>query len=91
MQSAHEVEYTKFNKDNSLHPWFFAWETQLASVDVDMEPLFASPAAGLPMTSLFSGTPDAAIWKRALLGQVELEAVSRLAQVVYSLVPSVRK
>lgn len=54
-----------------------------------MNPLLASPeVAGFPMTSLLKGTPDAAIWNRAVFGQVELELVSRPAQVVYSLVPS---
>jgi hypothetical protein len=47
--------------------------------------------AGLPMTSLLRGTPDAEIWKSAVCGQVELDAVSRPAQVVYSVVPSVYK
>jgi hypothetical protein len=41
------------------------------------------------MTSLFKGTPEAAIWKRALLGHWEEEVVRRLEQVVYSAVPSV--
>jgi len=40
------------------------------------------------MTSLFSGTPEAAIWNRAEFGQVLDEAVRRPAQVVYSVVPS---
>lgn len=40
------------------------------------------------MTSLLSGTPLAAIWNRAVLGQVLEDVVSRLAQVVYSLAPS---
>lgn len=76
-------------KDHALHPWFLAWETQLARVGVDMYPLLASEVvAGLPMTSLLNGTPDAAIWKRAVCGQVELEVVRRPEQVVYSVVPS---
>lgn len=55
-----------------------------------MKPELASPEfAGLPITSLLRGTPDAAIWKSAVCGQVLLELVSRFAQVVYSLVPSV--
>ena len=54
-----------------------------------MYPLLASPVlAGFPMTSLLSGTPEAAIWNKAVFGQVELDAVSKLAQVVYSDVPS---
>lgn len=36
------------------------------------------------MTILFWGTPDAAIWKRAVLGHVAEEAVNKPAQVVYS-------
>lgn len=40
------------------------------------------------MTSLSRDTPAAAIWKRAVLGQVEEELVRRPEQVVYSEVPS---
>ena len=40
--------------------------------------------AGLPMTSLSRETPDAAIWKRAVLGHVEDDAVRRPSHVVYS-------
>lgn len=40
------------------------------------------------MTSMSSGTPEAAIWKSAVWGHVALEAVSRPEQVVYSVVPS---
>ena len=66
-----------------------ACATQLANVDVDMNPLLASPVlAGFPMTSLLNGSPEAAIWKRAVSGQVELDAVRSPAQVVYSEVPS---
>lgn len=55
-----------------------------------MYPLDASAAvAGLPMTSLSRETPLAAISKSAVLGQVEEELVSRPAQVVYSVVPSI--
>ncbi len=79
-------------REHSLQPWDLAWETQLASVEVDMYPLVASLlVAGFPMTSLLDGTPDAAIWNRAVWGQVELDAVSRPEQVVYSEVPSVFK
>ena len=54
-----------------------------------MKPLVASlVVAGFPMTSLLSGTPDAAIWKSAVFGHVELDVVSRPAQVVYSDEPS---
>lgn len=57
-----------------------------------MKPELASPEfAGLPITSLLRGTPDAAIWKSAVCGHVLLELVNRFAQVVYSLVPSVCK
>lgn len=57
---------------------------------MDIYPLLASEVvAGLPMTSLLNGTPDAAIWNRAVCGQVELEVVRRPEQVVYSVVPSV--
>ena len=71
------------------HPCDFAWPTQLASVDVSMKPLLASPeVAGLPITSLSSVTPEAAIWKRAELGHVLEDAVRRPLQVVYSEVPS---
>lgn len=55
-----------------------------------MYPLFASPElAGLPMTSLESGTPFAAIWKSELPALDEEEDVSKPAQVVYSVVPSI--
>ena len=54
-----------------------------------MYPLLASlVVAGLPMTSLDKGTPLAAIWKRAVFGQVLEDVVKRPLQVVYSLVPS---
>lgn len=43
--------------------------------------------AGLPITSLFRDTPEAAIWKRAELGQAEDDAVRSPAHVVYSVVP----
>lgn len=56
-----------------------------------MNPLLASPElAGLPITSLLSEIPDAAIWNRAVWGQVLEDAVRRPLQVVYSLVPSVK-
>ena len=62
---------------------------QLARVDAAMYPVVASAVvAGLPMTSLLAGTPDAMIWKSAVLAQVEDEAVSRPEQVVYSEAPS---
>lgn len=48
----------------------------------------AHVTAGFPITSLFKSTPLAAIWKSALLGQVLEDAVRRLSQVVYSVVPS---
>lgn len=57
-----------------------------------MKPLLASDAiAGLPMTSLLRDTPLAAIWKRAVWGQVLDEVVKRPAQVVYSVVPSEKR
>lgn len=40
------------------------------------------------MTSLDRGTPLAPIWKRADLGQVLEDVVSKLEQVVYSEAPS---
>ena len=46
--------------------------------------------AGLPITSLLSETPLAAIWKRAVSGQADVEVVKRPAHVVYSVTPSVR-
>lgn len=71
------------------HPWFFAWLTHVARVAGVMYPFDASDeVAGLPMTSLSSVTPLAAIWKSADSGQVEEEVVSRPSQVVYSEVPS---
>lgn len=74
----------------SLQPEFLAVARQLARVDVLMNPFEASPVvAGFPMTSLFNGTPLAAIWKRAEFGQVEDELVKSPAQVVYSVIPSV--
>ena len=76
--------------DHSLQPCDFACEMHPAKVAGAMYPLFASPVlAGLPMTTLLSGTPEAMIWKTAELGQVEEDAVSRPAQVVYSVEPSV--
>lgn len=54
-----------------------------------MNPLLASPeVAGFPMTIFERGTPLAAIWKTAELGQVPEDVLRRLLQVVYSLVPS---
>jgi hypothetical protein len=56
-----------------------------------MKPLLASPAvAGFPITSFSRGTPLAAIWNKAVLGQVFEDVVKRFAQVVYSLAPSVK-
>ena len=77
-------------KLNLLHPWFFAWLMQPASVEASTYPVVASAlVAGFPITSLLAGTPEAMIWKSAVLGQVEDEAVSRPEQVVYSDAPSV--
>lgn len=57
-----------------------------------MYPLLASEVvAGFPIKSLFKLTPLAAIWKRAVSGQADDEAVRRPAHVVYSEVPSVTK
>ena len=55
-----------------------------------MYPPLSSSAvvAGLPITSFSCATPFAMIWKSAVSGQVEEDAVSRPAQVVYSDVPS---
>jgi hypothetical protein len=54
-----------------------------------MKPLLASlDVAGLPITSLERGTPLAAIWKRAVWGQVLEDVVRRFAHVVYSEAPS---
>ena len=54
-----------------------------------MYPLLASElVAGFPITSLSRLTPFAAIWKRALSGQADVEAVRRPEHVVYSEVPS---
>lgn len=51
--------------------------------------MLAEPVvAGLPMTSLLRGTPDAEIWKSADLGHCEEEVVKRFEHVVYSLAPS---
>lgn len=62
---------------------------QPASVVVSIKPLVASlAAAGFPMTSLFMGTPEDAISKTDVLGQVLDDWVSKPAQVVYSCVPS---
>ncbi len=77
-------------EDDLLQPLVFACATQLARVDADMYPLFASlEVMGLPMTSLLAGTPEAMIWRRAVCGQVEDEDVMRPEQVVYSVEPSV--
>lgn len=55
-----------------------------------MNPLLASDEIpGLPITSLLSATPLAAIWNRALWGQTLEDAVSKPLQVVYSVVPSI--
>lgn len=57
-----------------------------------MYPLLASEVvAGFPITNLSGLTPFAAIWKRALSGQVGVEVVSRPEHVVYSEAPSVTK
>lgn len=70
---------------------FLAVLRQLARVEVLMNPFEASPVvAGFPMTSLLSGTPLAAIWKRAEFGQVLDELVNNPEQVVYSVWPSGR-
>lgn len=54
-----------------------------------MNPLVASlGVAGFPMTSFDTGTPLAAIWKSALWVE---DDVRRLLQVVYSVVPSVKR
>lgn len=51
--------------------------------------MLASDAVpGLPITSLLRGTPDAEIWKSAVLGHCEEEVVNRPEHVVYSLDPS---
>lgn len=55
-----------------------------------MYPLLASEVVpGFPITSLLRETPLAAIWKRAVWGQADEEAVKRPAHVVYSVAPSV--
>ena len=57
-----------------------------------MYPLLASDdLAGLPITSLLLSTPFASIWKSAVSGQVEEDLVRRPSQVVYSVVPSVKR
>ena len=54
-----------------------------------MYPLFASPVvAGLPITSLLAGTPDAMICMSAVCGHVPDDVCTRFAHVVYSLTPS---
>lgn len=54
-----------------------------------MNPLVASACVpGFPITSLFCETPDEAISKTDVLGQVLDEAVKRPSQVVYSVAPS---
>ena len=71
---------------NVLHPRCLASARQPAKVDGSMYPLLASAGIpGFPITSLESGIPAFAIWKRA--DPVD-EDVKRLLQVVYSLVPS---
>lgn len=51
-----------------LQPLLLASFTHPASVDANMNPLFASAlVAGFPMMSLDRGTPLSAIWKRAEL------------------------
>ena len=61
----------------------------MASIDGSMWPLLASAdVPGLPITSLSRATPFAAIWKSAVSGHVDEEAVNRPAQVVYSVAPS---
>ena len=55
-----------------------------------MYPLLASAlVAGFPITSLSKETPFAAIWKRAVSGQADVELSRRPEHVVYSDVPSV--
>ena len=73
-----------------LHPLAAASETHVASVEELMYPLLASEdVPGLPITSLSRVTPLAEIWKSAVSGQVDEEAVRRPAHVVYSVTPSV--
>ena len=72
---------------NVLHPRPLACSKQPAKVDGSMNPLVASAGIpGFPITSLESGIPAFAIWKRA--DPVD-DAVKRLLHVVYSVVPSV--
>jgi hypothetical protein len=52
--------------------------------------LASDAVAGFPMTSLFSLTPEAAMWNRAELGQVLEDVSRRPLHVVYSDVPSVK-
>lgn len=74
---------------HSLQPCDLACETHPASVAGAMYPVLASPLlAGFPITSLLAGTPEAMIWKSADLGYIEVDVVSRPAQVVYSVEPS---
>lgn len=57
-----------------------------------MYPLLASAVvAGFPITSLLRETPLAEIWKSAVSGQTDEDAVRRPEQVVYSDVPSVKR
>ena len=72
------------------HPSAAASATHVASVEGSMYPLLASEVVpGLPITSLSRETPLAEIWKSAVSGQVDEEAVKRPAHVVYSVAPSV--
>lgn len=70
------------------HPSLTAVDTQPARVAVSTQPLVASAdVPGFPISNLSESTPEAMIWKSAVLGQVLDDAVSRPAQVVYSVAP----
>jgi len=72
----------------ALHPLALACAKHVARVPGSMYPLPASAAvAGFPMTSLFKGTPFAAIWNRADSGHWDEDVVRSPAQVVYSVTP----
>lgn len=84
-----KYERTSQNITPPFHCFAVAVLMHLARSAPAMKPLLASGAvAGLPMTSLFNGTPAAAISKREDLGFLEDDVVIRPSQVLYSVAPS---
>ena len=73
------------------HPFAFACEMHSPSVLGAINPLSASDALqGLPITSLFTLTPDFAISKMEVFGKSLVDVASRFSHVLYASFPSVK-